>query len=161
MAGSLLSWYDRSLLNKPILFKAKLLYHGTTISYYKERMGKGQKYFQHQKVGSSGSKFEEVMFETKAKSAVAWACSFAQKYNDEPVLLVISTKKLRDLRRTVGYFYPYHRADKVAKEDLVMIPLKFKNDKWKSRTFLSQMRDLTDDCKKKIIKAEAKMLSQF
>ncbi|MDP3728234.1 MAG: hypothetical protein Q8R18_02150 [bacterium] len=161
MASALLNWWDRSLFNKPIIFKKELLYHGTTYSYFSERIKTGSKYFEHIEKGLSGSEDKEVFFETNMKAAVSWACAFASRYKDQPVLVIVSTKRLRDLRRTVGSFWPYYRADKIPKEDLVMVPLEFKNELWRNRVFLNPYRDLTDECKNKIVLAEVKLRSQF
>ena len=128
-----LNYWDRSLFNRPIIFKAKLLYHGTTLDYFNERIKNGARYYEHIENGLSESSEKEVFFETNKKNAISWTCSFSKRFNSPPV--IISTKNLRDLRRNSINFYPYHRSDKVPIDDLIMIPLVFKNDIWKKRLF--------------------------
>ena len=157
MGFNFLDKYDRSFLNKSLFLTAKVLYHGTTLTYYNERMPHLSQYFFHAAVGLSGSKNKEVWFETNVKKAIDWACAFALRFKDKPVLLIVSTRSLQDLRRTVGHNWPYHRADKVPAKDIIMIELEFTSEKWKKRLFLSAWYDLTDACKEKIILAQRKL----
>jgi len=65
-----LNRWDRSLFNRPIIFKAKLLYHGT-LNYFNEIIKNGAKYYEHIENGLSESSEKEVFFETNKKNAIS------------------------------------------------------------------------------------------
>ena len=147
--GRLSSWWDRSLFNRVVIFRPKLLYHGTTLSYYDKETNKD--YYSH------GLR-EGVWFEKNPIGAVYWAVLFALKHKDKPVLVIVNAKRLTALRRNWFLSYqstwrpPFYRADDIKKKFAVMVKLEFKDGSernWKT---------LTDSCKREIARAQAKLI---
>jgi hypothetical protein len=145
-------WWEHSIFNKAIAFSPKLLYHGTTLSYYEK--DKDQEYFKH--ASDEGG----VWFTNNPKDSVRWAVDFGLKFRDKPVLVIINAKKLINLRRNWLFKYegvwrpPYYRADNIKRKCAVMVELKFKeNEKYNKK-----WGTLLPDCKREIARAQAKAL---
>lgn len=151
---SLSSWWDRSIWNKRVIGGPKLLYHGTTKSYYEKSFS-----YQHNRLGDK-SKDKSIWFEKNPKEAVKYAVHFATSYNSPPILIIVHRKSLEGLRRNwfhggtySGIFHTFWRADKLYKYNAIMVELKFNYDKT-----IGAWRDLTSECKKEIARAQAKLL---
>jgi hypothetical protein len=107
---SVLGRADKALFGVP-----KLLYHGTTVTYLKKVIDKTGGNFAHV-VGKTlaGPAGGEVWLETNAAGAVGWGISFAGRYKDQPVLLIVAAPSDdkytidRDITRGHGFYQASH-----------------------------------------------------
>ena len=156
------TWWDRSIFNRPILFRPKLLYHITNLETwnnmklqytYDERTKKNPK-----KVNSvSGIDDKSIWFDTRLKESIQRTVGQWIKLKGQLIIIIINPKKVKNLRRnlflrTKVALNTSYRGDSFWRRSSVMVKLKFFSGKK-----YGSWNNLTSDCQDEITLAQAKV----